>query len=65
VAERAEEWRVFVTRTGQVLRVEHKLPEARAGATLDENSARTRAAASASGAAPMARSRRRRVASLT
>ena len=45
VAERAEEWRVFVTRTGQVLRVEHKLPEARPGATLDESSARTRAAA--------------------
>jgi len=45
VAERAEEWRVFVTRTGQVLRVEHKLPEARAGATLDEGGARTRAGA--------------------
>ena len=45
VAERAEEWRVFVTRTGQVLRVEHTLPEARPGATLDESSARTRAAA--------------------
>ncbi len=45
VAERAEEWRVFVTRAGQVLRVEHQLPEARAGATLDESSARTRAAA--------------------
>ena len=45
VAERAEEWRVFVTRTGQVLRVEHKLPEARAGAALDETTARARAAA--------------------
>ncbi len=45
VAERAEEWRVFVTRTGQVLRVEHTLPEARAGATLDESTARARAAA--------------------
>ena len=37
VAERAEEWRVFVTRSGDVLRVEHTLPEGRAGATLDEN----------------------------
>ena len=40
VAERAEEWRVFVTKTGQVLRVEHTLPEARPGASLDETSAR-------------------------
>ena len=32
VAERAEEWRVFVTKAGQVLRVEHTLPEARPGA---------------------------------
>ena len=28
MAERAEEWRVFVTKAGQVLRVEHTLPEA-------------------------------------
>ncbi len=45
VAERAEEWHVFVTRTSQVLRVEHTLPEDRPGATLDESTARTRAEA--------------------
>jgi hypothetical protein len=45
VAERAEEWRVFVTKSGTVLRVEHTLPEARPGATLDEAAARTLAAA--------------------
>ena len=44
VAERAEEWRVFVTRSGDVLRVEHTLPEGRAGATLDETAARALAA---------------------
>lgn len=44
VAERAEEWRVFVTRSGDVLRVEHTLPEGRAGATLDESAARALAA---------------------
>jgi hypothetical protein len=43
VAERAEEWRVFVTKGGTVLRVEHTLPEARAGASLDEAVARSRA----------------------
>ena len=45
VAERAEEWRVFVTKAGQVLRVEHTLPEARPGASLDESSARALAVA--------------------
>jgi hypothetical protein len=45
VAERAEEWRVFVTKAHQVLRVEHTLPEARPGATLDEAAARVRAVA--------------------
>ena len=45
VAERAEEWHVFVTKAGQVLRVEHSLPEARPGATLDEDTARGRAVA--------------------
>ena len=43
VAERAEEWRVFVTKARQVLRIEHTLPEARPGATLDEGTARARA----------------------
>ena len=46
MAERAEEWRVFVTKAGQILRTEHTLPEARPGATLDENAARERAVAS-------------------
>ncbi len=45
VAERAEEWRVFVTKAGQILRTEHTLPEARPGVTLDENAARERAIA--------------------
>jgi len=45
VAERAEEWRVFVTKAGQVLRIEHALPEARPGAALDEDTARGRAVA--------------------
>ena len=43
VAERAEEWRVFVTRSRDVLRIEHTLPEARPGATLDESAARAMA----------------------
>jgi hypothetical protein len=43
VAERAEEWHVFVNRAGQIARTEHILPEARAGATLDENAARAAA----------------------
>jgi hypothetical protein len=45
VAERAEEWRVFVTKAGQVLRIAHTLPEARPGAALDEGAARVRAVA--------------------
>jgi hypothetical protein len=45
VAERAEEWRVFVTRAGGILRTEQTLPEARPGATLDESAARERAVA--------------------
>ena len=40
VAERAEEWIVFVTTTGEARPVIHNLPEARPGATLDEASAR-------------------------
>jgi hypothetical protein len=40
VAERAEEWRVFVANTGEVRSVRHTLPEARPGTTLDEASAR-------------------------
>jgi hypothetical protein len=41
VAERAEEWRVFVANTGDVRSVRHTLPEARPGKSLDETSART------------------------
>ena len=42
VAERAEEWNISVAGDGRVLRFDHKLPEARAGATLSESDARTR-----------------------
>ena len=45
VAERAEEWQVWVGGDGRVLRVRHQLPEARPGATLSETDARTRALA--------------------
>ena len=45
LAERAEERRVYVTRAGQILRVEHTLPEGRPGAALDEGAARIRAVA--------------------
>jgi membrane protease YdiL (CAAX protease family) len=40
VADRAEEWQVFVTSAGQIRRVEHRLPEGRAGASLEEAAAR-------------------------
>jgi hypothetical protein len=40
VAQRAEEWRVFVTGDGLARSVVHQLPEARPGAALDEASAR-------------------------
>ena len=40
VAQRAEEWRVFVTADGQARPIVHELPEARPGAALDEASAR-------------------------
>ncbi len=36
VAERAEEWRVSVTGTGAIRQVVHRLPEARAGVTLEQ-----------------------------
>ncbi len=45
VAERAEEWVVYVGGGGTVDRVEHRLPEARAGASLTEAEARDRARA--------------------
>jgi hypothetical protein len=40
VADRAEEWRTFVSATGRVDNVQHRLPEARPGASLDEQRAR-------------------------
>jgi Type II CAAX prenyl endopeptidase Rce1-like len=40
VAERAEEWQVFVTDTGQVRSIQHRLPEGRAGRSLTEEAAR-------------------------
>lgn len=40
VAERAEEYRVFITNEGKVLRFIHILPEARPGASIDEEDAR-------------------------
>lgn len=42
VAERAEEWTVYLRGDGQVGRYSHRLPEARAGATLSEADARAR-----------------------
>jgi TonB family protein len=41
VADRAEEWRIFVDATG-VRNVQHIIPEARAGVSLDEAAARER-----------------------
>jgi hypothetical protein len=45
VADRAEEWRAYVTAAGEVRGVVHTPPEARAGASLDEAAARARALA--------------------
>ncbi len=42
VAERAEEWDIGIAGDGRVLRIDHHLPEARAGATLTEADARLR-----------------------
>ncbi len=43
--ETAEEWHMYVTASGEVRGVRHVLPEARAGASLDEAAARQRALA--------------------
>ncbi len=45
ISETAEEWYVYVNGRGGVQNVQHVLPEARAGASLDEASARERALA--------------------
>lgn len=42
VADRAEEWSVAIAGDGRVLNVHHRLPEARAGASLTEAEARQR-----------------------
>jgi hypothetical protein len=41
VTERSEEYRVFVTESGKILRFEHRLPESQHGAQLSELDART------------------------
>jgi membrane protease YdiL (CAAX protease family) len=40
VADRAEEWLMYVTASGEIRNVRHTLPEARPGASLDEEAAR-------------------------
>ena len=45
IADRAEEWLVMVTASGEARNVRHTLPEGRAGASLDEAAARRLAAA--------------------
>jgi Type II CAAX prenyl endopeptidase Rce1-like len=45
VAERAEEWWVSVSGSGEVLRVRHELPEGRTAPSLDEPAARAKATA--------------------
>ena len=45
VADRAEEWRTYVTSSGEIRNIRHEVPEARAGASLDEAAARQRAVA--------------------
>ena len=43
--ERVEEYRVYVGGTGEVIRTAHRLPEARAGPSLEQDEARTAALA--------------------
>jgi hypothetical protein len=45
VADRAEEWQIYVTSTGDIRSVRHTVPEGRPGASLDETAARQRARA--------------------
>ena len=45
VADRAEEWLMYVSASGEIKNVRHVVPEARAGASLDEATARQRALA--------------------
>ena len=44
IAERAEQWRVFVTAEKEVRTIQHQWPEGRPGASLDEAAARALAA---------------------
>ena len=45
VADRAEEWQVFVTASGEARTLGHTIPEGRPGASLDEDAARRLAVA--------------------
>jgi hypothetical protein len=45
VADRAEEWQMYVSASGEIRNIRHVVPEARAGASLDEAAARLRAVA--------------------
>jgi hypothetical protein len=45
VADRAEEWLMYVSAAGEIKNIRHVVPEARAGASLDEQAARQRALA--------------------
>ena len=45
VADRAEEWLTYVAASGEIRNVRHTVPEGRAGASLDEATARQRALA--------------------
>ena len=45
ITDRAEEWQVAVAASGEIRNIRHTLPEGRAGASLDESSARRLATA--------------------
>jgi membrane protease YdiL (CAAX protease family) len=45
VADRAEEWLMYVTSSGEIRNIRHTVPEARPGASLDEETARQHALA--------------------
>jgi hypothetical protein len=45
VVDRAEEWQMYVTSSGEIRNIRHVVPQARAGASLDEAAARGRALA--------------------
>ena len=45
VADRAEEWLIYVTSSGEIRNIRHEVPEARPGASLEESAARQLAVA--------------------